>query len=111
MYELVKIVVRADIKYNSAKYKIVKKPYLYPYIFSFQVCPELYRSVFVTCIFTSRRRRRHHHNNNYLYRHHHRRRRHRIPSQIRPGWPVSVSAFTSSSSLFSGRPGHRLPFG
>jgi hypothetical protein len=27
------------------------------------------------------------------------------------GWPVSVSTFTSSSSVFSGRPGRRLPFG
>jgi hypothetical protein len=31
--------------------------------------------------------------------------------EFKLGWPVSVSAFTSSSSLFSGRPGHRFPFG
>jgi hypothetical protein len=31
--------------------------------------------------------------------------------EFRPGWPVSVSAVISSSSLLSGRPGHRLPFG
>jgi hypothetical protein len=31
--------------------------------------------------------------------------------EFRPGWPVSVSAVISSSSLLSGRPGRRLPFG
>jgi hypothetical protein len=31
--------------------------------------------------------------------------------KFRPGWPVSVSAFTSSSNLFSGHPGHHLNFG
>jgi hypothetical protein len=31
--------------------------------------------------------------------------------EYRPGWPVSVSAFMSSSSLFIGHPGHCLPFG
>jgi hypothetical protein len=31
--------------------------------------------------------------------------------EFRPGWPVSVSAVISSSSLLSGLPGHRLPFG
>jgi hypothetical protein len=29
--------------------------------------------------------------------------------ELRPGWPVSVSAVISSSSLLSGRPGRRLP--
>jgi hypothetical protein len=31
--------------------------------------------------------------------------------EFRPGWPVSVSAVISSSSLLSGRPGRRLSFG
>jgi hypothetical protein len=31
--------------------------------------------------------------------------------ELRPGWPVPVLAFTSSSSLFSGRPDRRLPVG
>jgi hypothetical protein len=31
--------------------------------------------------------------------------------EFRPGWPVSVAAVISSSSLLSGRPGRRLPFG
>jgi hypothetical protein len=31
--------------------------------------------------------------------------------EFRPGWPVSVSAVISSSSLLSGLPGRRLPFG
>jgi hypothetical protein len=31
--------------------------------------------------------------------------------EFRPGWPVSLPAFTSSSSLFSDHPGHGLPFG
>jgi hypothetical protein len=31
--------------------------------------------------------------------------------EFRPEWPVSVSAVISSSSLLSGRPGRRLPFG
>jgi hypothetical protein len=31
--------------------------------------------------------------------------------KFRPGWPVLVSAVISCSSLLSGRPGRRLPFG
>jgi uncharacterized membrane protein len=31
--------------------------------------------------------------------------------EFRPGWPVPVSALISSSSLLSGLPGRRLPFG
>jgi hypothetical protein len=34
---------------------------------------------------------------------------HHIQSEFRPGWPISVSAVISSSSLLSGRPGRRLP--
>jgi hypothetical protein len=30
--------------------------------------------------------------------------------EVRPGWPVSIAAFTSYSSLFIGHPGHCLPF-
>jgi hypothetical protein len=37
--------------------------------------------------------------------HHH---NHHIPSRFRPGWPVSVSAVISSSSLLTGLPGRRL---
>jgi hypothetical protein len=35
---------------------------------------------------------------------------HHIPSRIRPGWPVSVSAVISSSSLLSGHPGRSSSF-
>jgi hypothetical protein len=31
--------------------------------------------------------------------------------EFRPGWPVSVSAVISSSSLLRGLPGRRVPFG
>jgi hypothetical protein len=31
--------------------------------------------------------------------------------EFRSGWPVSVSAFTSSSNLLGGHSGCRLPFG
>jgi hypothetical protein len=34
-----------------------------------------------------------------------------IHHEFRTGWPDSLSSFTSSSSLFSGRPSRRLPFG